>query len=40
MVKFVNVDVGAYGKQGDGGVFRNSVLYQSLGTTKFASAWG
>ena len=29
-LKFVTVDVGAYGKQGDGGVFRNSALYQSL----------
>jgi len=26
------VDVGAYGKQSDGGVFRNSALYQSLET--------
>jgi len=29
---FVTVDVGAYGKQSDGGVFRNSALYQSLET--------
>ena len=28
--KFVTVDVGACGKQSDGGIFRNSVLYQSL----------
>jgi hypothetical protein len=26
------VDVGAYGKQSDGGVFRNSAVYQSLET--------
>jgi hypothetical protein len=31
-LKFVNVDVGAFGKQSDGGVFRNSALYQSLET--------
>ena len=31
-LKFVTVDVGAYGKQSDGGVFRNSALYQSLET--------
>ena len=31
-LKFVTVDVGAYGTQGDGGVFRYSALYQSLGT--------
>ena len=30
--KFVAVDVGAYGKQSDGGVFRKSALYQSLET--------
>jgi hypothetical protein len=30
--KFVTVDVGAYGKQSDGGVFRYSALYQSLET--------
>jgi len=29
-LKFVNVDVRACGKQSDGGVFRNSALYQSL----------
>jgi len=29
-LKFVTVDVGAYGKQSDGGVFRYSALYQSL----------
>jgi hypothetical protein len=29
-LKFVTLDVGAYGKQSDGGVFRNSALYQSL----------
>ena len=31
-LKSVTVDVGAYGKQNDGGVFRNSALYQSLET--------
>ena len=31
-LKFVTVDVGAYGKQSDGGFFRNSALYQSLET--------
>ena len=31
-LKFVTVDVAAYGKQSDGGVFRNSALYQSLET--------
>jgi len=31
-LKFVSVDVGAYGKQSDGGDFRNSALYQSLET--------
>ena len=32
VLKFVTVDVGACGKQSDGGVFRNSALYQSLET--------
>jgi hypothetical protein len=31
-IKFVNVEVGACGKQSDGGVFQNSALYQSLET--------
>ena len=29
-LKLVTVDVEAYGKQSDGGVFRNSALYQSV----------
>jgi len=29
-LKFVTVCIGAYGKQNDGGVFRNSAVYQSL----------
>jgi hypothetical protein len=31
-LKSATVDVGAYGKQSDGRVFRNSALYQSLET--------
>ena len=31
-LKFVTMDVRAYGKQSDGGVFRNSALYQSSET--------
>jgi hypothetical protein len=31
-LKFVTMDVGTYGKQSDGGVFRNSAVYQSLET--------
>jgi hypothetical protein len=31
-LKLVTVDVGVYGKQRDGGVFRNWALYQSLET--------
>jgi hypothetical protein len=31
-LKFVTVDVGAYGKQSDGGVFRYSALYHTLET--------
>jgi hypothetical protein len=31
-LKFVTVDVVAYGKQSDGGAFRNSALYQSFET--------
>ena len=31
-LKFVTVDVGAFGKQSEGEVFRNSALYQSLET--------
>ena len=29
-LKFVTVGLGAFGKQSDSGVFRNSALYQSL----------
>jgi hypothetical protein len=31
-LKFVTADIGAYGKQSNGGVFRYSALYQSLET--------
>jgi hypothetical protein len=31
-LKFVTVDIGAYGKKSDGGFFRNSALYQGLET--------
>jgi len=31
-VHFLTVDIGAYSKQGNGGVFRYSALYQSLET--------
>jgi hypothetical protein len=31
-LKFVTVDVGVYGNQSDGGVFRNSALFQILET--------
>ena len=31
-LKFGTLDLGAYGKQNDGGFFRNSALYQSLET--------
>jgi len=31
-LKFVTMNVGAYGKQSDDGIFRNSALYQSLET--------
>jgi hypothetical protein len=36
-LKFVLVDLGAYGKQSDGGVSRISALYQ-IGNLKFANA--
>jgi hypothetical protein len=31
-LKFLTVNVGAYGKQSYGGIFRNSAVYQSLET--------
>ncbi|XP_067132255.1 uncharacterized protein [Centruroides vittatus] len=33
-VKFLTIDVGAYGKQSDGGVFKYSALYQNLESSK------
>ena len=32
ILNFLTVDIGAYGKQSDGGIFRNSAVYQSLET--------
>jgi len=37
-LKFVTVDVGAYGKQTDGGCFPKLGSVSELGNTKFASA--
>jgi len=33
--RFITVDVGAYGKQSDGGIFRHSSLYQLLSNNNF-----
>ena len=33
--RFIAIDVGAYGKQSDGGIFRHSSLYQLLSTNNF-----
>jgi len=33
--RFINIDVGAYGKQSDGGIFRHSSLYQLLSSNNF-----
>ena len=33
--RFVAIDVGAYGKQSDGGIFRHSSLYQFLSSNNF-----
>ncbi|XP_067141708.1 uncharacterized protein [Centruroides vittatus] len=33
-LKFLTIDVGAYGRQSDGGVFKYSVLYQNLESNK------
>ena len=32
---FTDIDVGAYGKQSDGGIFRSSSLYQLLNSKNF-----
>ena len=33
--RFIAIDVGAYGKQSDGGIFRHSSLYQFLSSNNF-----
>ena len=33
--RFISIDVGAYGKQSDGGIFRHSSLYQLLSSNNF-----
>ena len=33
--RFIAIDVGAYGKQSDGGIFRHSSLYQLLSSNNF-----
>jgi len=33
--RFIAIDVGAYGKQSDGGIFHHSSLYQVLSSSNF-----
>jgi hypothetical protein len=33
--RFIAIDVGAYGKQSDSGIFRQSSLYQLLNSNNF-----
>jgi len=33
--RFIAIDVGAYGKQSDGGIYRHSSLYQLLSSNNF-----
>jgi hypothetical protein len=34
--RFIAIDVGAYGKQSDGGIFRHNSLYQLLNSNNFS----
>ena len=34
--RFIAIDVGAYEKQSDGGIFRNNSLYQLLSSNNFS----